>query len=158
MPPPRVFETGHAGQDLGNESWHQRVHTLEVSALDKLSLEHRPSDKWTVMRLRIPHEMLIRLTPQWIRRYTRNRKRHDAERRLPKDPRGRALEGLEDLELGDEIWMHVAPTKEDLLKHWLKPKRELETHQSDGMVEATGQEGRRGGYHRGIEQKYMERG
>lgn len=102
--------------------------------------------------------MRIRLTPQWIRRYTRNKKRRDAERRLPKDPRGRVLEGLEDLELGEEIWMHVTPTKEELLRHGLKPKKELETHQSDGMVEVTGQEGRRRSYHRGIEQRYMERG
>jgi platelet-activating factor acetylhydrolase len=133
-------------------------HLLEVSTLDKLPSEHRLNDKWTAVRLHIPHEMRMRLTPQWIRRYTWNKKRRDAERRLPKDPQGHVLEGLEDLELGEEIWMHVAPTKEELLRHGLKPKKELERHQSDGMVEVTGQEGRRRSDHRGIEQKYMERG
>jgi len=133
-------------------------HLLEVSTLDKLPSDHRPSDKWTAVRLHIPHELRIRLTPQWVRRKTRNKQRRDAEKRLPRDPRGNVLEGLEDLELGEEIWMHVAPTKEELLRHGLKPSKGLETNQSDGMVEVTGQEGRRRSDHRGIEQRYMERG
>jgi platelet-activating factor acetylhydrolase len=83
-----------------------------------------------------------------------------AQRRekAPRDPRGNVLKGLEDLELGEEIWMHVAPTKEELLRHGLKPSEELETNQSDGMVEVSGQEGRTRSDHRGIEQRYMERG
>jgi platelet-activating factor acetylhydrolase len=133
-------------------------HLLEVSTLDKLPSEHRPSDKWTAVRLHIPHELRIRLTPQWVRRKARNKQQHNAEKRLPRDPRGNVLEGLEDLELGEEIWMHVAPTKEELLRHGLKPSKELETNQSDGMVEVSGQEGRRRSDHRGIEQRYMERG
>jgi hypothetical protein len=59
------------------------------------------------------------------------------------------LESLEDLELGEEVWMHVAPTKEELLRHGLRLGKELETNRSDGMVEVTGQEGRRRGDHRG---------
>jgi platelet-activating factor acetylhydrolase len=133
-------------------------HLLEVSTLDKLPSEHRPSDKWTAVRLHIPHELRIRLTPQWVRRYTRNKKRRDAEKSLPRDPQGNVLEGLEDLELGEEVWMHVAPTTEELLRHGLKPSRGLETNQSDGMAEVTGREGRRRSDHRGIEQRYMERG
>jgi platelet-activating factor acetylhydrolase len=133
-------------------------HLLEVSTLDKLPSEHRPADKWTAVRLRIPHELRVRLTPQWVRRYTRNKQRRDAKKQLPRDPRGSVLEGLEDLELGEEIWMHVAPTKEELLRHGLKPSKGLEMYHSDGMVEVTGQEGRRRSDHRGIEQRYMERG
>jgi platelet-activating factor acetylhydrolase len=133
-------------------------HLLEVSTLDKLPSEHRPADKWTAVRLHIPHELRIRLTPQFFRRYTRNKERRDAEKRLPRDPRGNVLEGLEDLGLGEEIWMHVAPTKEELLRHGLKPSRGLETNQSNGMVEVSGREGRSRSAHRGIEQKYMERG
>ncbi len=128
-------------------------HLLEVRTLDELPSEHRPNDKWTAVRLRIPHEMRIRLTPQWVRSYARNKRRRDAKKRLPKDPEGNVLEGLEDLWLGEEIWMHVAPTKEELLRHGLKPSKELETHQSDGMVDVTGQEGRRRSDHRGIEQR-----
>ena len=101
--------------------------------------------------------MGIRLAPQRVRRYTGNKKRRDAQRRPPKDPQGNALESLEDLELGEEVWMHVALTKEELLRHGLKLRKERETNRLDGMGEVTGQEGRRGD-HRGIEQRYMERG
>lgn len=133
-------------------------HLLEVSTLDKLPSEHRPADKWTAVRLHIPHELRIRLTPQWVRRYTRNKQQRGAKKRLPRDPRGNVLEGLEDLELGEEIWMHIAPTKEEFLRHELKPTKGLENNQSDGMVETTGQEGGRRSDHRGIEQRYMTRG
>jgi platelet-activating factor acetylhydrolase len=133
-------------------------HLLEVSTLDELPSEHRPPDKYTAVRLRIPHEMRIRLTPSWVRRYTRKKKRRGAKKRVPRDPRGNVLEGLEDLELGDEIWMHVSPTNEELLRHGVKPSKGLEADQSDGMVEVTGQEGRSRSDHRGIEERYMERG
>ncbi|KAF4624468.1 hypothetical protein G7Y89_g13703 [Cudoniella acicularis] len=36
---------------------------LEVDMLDRLPSEHRPMEKWTAVRLRIPHELRIRLTP-----------------------------------------------------------------------------------------------
>ncbi|KUJ08904.1 uncharacterized protein LY89DRAFT_701741 [Mollisia scopiformis] len=135
-------------------------HLLEVSTLDKLPEDHRPSDKFVAVRLRIPHELRIRLTPQWVRRHARNKTRQDAKKKLPRDPQGNILEGLEDLELGEEVWMHVAPTKDELARHGLQPSRELETHQEDGMVEASGPEGRteHEDHHRGIEQRMMERG
>lgn len=137
-------------------------HLLEVSTLDKLPEDHRPSDKWTAVRLHIPHELRIRLTPQWVRHTARNKTRQDAKNRLPRDPRGHILEGLEDLELGEEIWMHVAPTKDELAKHGLQPSRELETHQNSGMVDSNGPttEGQHEHehHHRGIEQRMMERG
>ena len=75
-----------------------------------------------------------------------------------RDPRGNVLKGLQELELGEKVWMHVAPTKEELSRHGLKASKGLETNESDGMVEVTGQEGRKRSGHRGIEQKYMERG
>lgn len=135
-------------------------HLLEVSTLDKLPQEHRPSDKWTAVRLHIPHELRIRLTPQWVRRFARKKARHDATSRLPRDPRGHVLEGLQDLELGEEIWMHVAPTKDELAKHGLQPSIQLETHQNSGMVDTSGPEGRseHEHHHRGIEERMMERG
>jgi len=132
-------------------------HLLEVSTLDKLPEEHKPQQKYTAIRLRIPHELRIRLTPSWVRRYTRN-KRRKVEKMLPKDPTGHLLEGLEDLEVGEEIWMHVAPTKEELARHGLRPSKELENNREDGMVEVTGEEGRKRGQRRGLEQRYMERG
>lgn len=77
---------------------------------------------------------------------------------LPTDPQGNILEGLEDLQLGEEIWMHVAPTRDELERHGVTPEKGLENHQDSGMVDATGEEGRCRDQHRGIEQRYMERG
>jgi hypothetical protein len=68
------------------------------------------------------------------------------------------LEGLDELELGEEICMHAAPTKNELENHGLEPKTELENHQNSGMVDVTGDKGRKMSDHRGIEQRYMERG
>lgn len=133
-------------------------HLLAVSILEKLPSEHRPNEKWAAMRLRIPHELRIRLRPQWVRRHERKKRRRLITKSLPTDPQGNVLEGLEDLQLGEEIWMHVAPTKEELKRHGLTPGKELKNHQSSGMVDVTGQKSRCRDRHRGIEQRYMERG
>lgn len=34
--------------------------------------------------------------------------------KIPRDPQGRLLESLDDLQMGEEVWMHVAPTREEL--------------------------------------------
>ncbi len=72
----------------------------------------------------------------------------------PKDPSGRVLDGLHDLEVGDEGWMHVAPKRDELARHGPRLGRVLESHQ--GMVDDTSPRGRRGGdqekVHRGLEQ------
>jgi platelet-activating factor acetylhydrolase len=132
-------------------------HLLEISTLEKLPEDHRPNQKYTAVRLRIPHEMRIRLTPQWARSYVRHKKDKVKNRSKPKDPSGNVLEGLEDLEVGEEVWMHVAPTKDELRKH----KVDMEGgvgEEGGGMVEVTGNEGQEKGERRGIERKYMERG
>jgi platelet-activating factor acetylhydrolase len=134
-------------------------HLLEVQTLDKLPTENQPVDKYTAVKLRIPNELRIRLTPHWVRRYTRKKKMEDKIDKLPKDPNGHVLEGLVDLDPGDEIWMHVAPTKEELARHGLSGGELGEGVEGSGMAEVTGEEGRqRGDGRRGIEQKYMERG
>ncbi|EHK96288.1 putative Platelet-activating factor acetylhydrolase [Glarea lozoyensis 74030] len=178
-------------------------HLLDVRTLDKLPAEHKPDERWMAMRLRIPHEARIRLTPRWIRRAVR-KKRLESKAdgkpisSLPKDPLGRVLDGLESLEMGDEVWMHVAPTKEELGRWGVEldgshghkypegPKdngdqvdgndgKEKEgrdesherDHASDGvdrtggMVEVTGDEGNDPSdpnVHKGLEQRYMDRG
>lgn len=136
-------------------------HLLEVSKLDKLPEEHKPNDKWTAMRLRIPHEMTLRLTPQWVRRHAR-RKKQDSPQKLPRDPNGKVLEGLEDLELGQEIWMHVAPTKDELASHGVNLGEAVSAdceNQSGGVVDTKKDEEHGDNYHhRGIEQRMMERG
>ncbi|KAH7319099.1 hypothetical protein BKA65DRAFT_609100 [Rhexocercosporidium sp. MPI-PUGE-AT-0058] len=106
-------------------------HLLDVRILDKLPTEYRLDAKWTAMCLRIPHELRIRLRPQWVRRHERRKRRTSVTKHLPQDSQGNVLEGLEDLELGEEIWMHVAPTKDELDRHGrLKAGKELENHQT----------------------------
>lgn len=93
------------------------------------------------MRLRILHEIRIRLTPQWARRYSRDKKRQTKNLAKPKGPHGNVLEGLEYLEVGEEIWMHVAPTKDELTSHGVEMKGASE-EEGGGMVEVTGNHGR----------------
>ncbi|KAK2627461.1 hypothetical protein QTJ16_003427 [Diplocarpon rosae] len=133
-------------------------HLLAVQTLDQLPKDHQPNDKWTAVRLRIPHEVRIRLTPRWVRRQERKKRRESVLEHMPRDPLGNILEGVENIEPGEEIWMHVAPTKEELKRHGMEPTKELETHQESGMVDVTGDEGGNGEQHAGIEQRMMERG
>lgn len=133
-------------------------HLLEVRALDELPTEHQPSTKWTAVRLQIPHELRMRMTPSFVRHRARVKRRDSFAKHLPKDGHGKILEGLEDYELGEEVWMHVAPTKDELARHGMAPENELENNQEDGMVDTPADGGEREGHSKGIEQRYMERG
>lgn len=135
-------------------------HLLEVSQLDKLPEDHRPNDKWTALRLHIPHELTLRLTPLWVRRYVRKKKRTFTGD-LPRDPQGRILMGLEDIEVGNEVWMHVAPTKDELKQYGInlgEAVEESSSEQTGGVVNSNRDGGQRDGKHRGIERMMMERG
>lgn len=141
---------------------------LEVSKLDNLPDERKPNEKWMAVRLRIPHELRVRMTPTWVRRRARARVQEGKE--WPRDERGNALVGLQDLGPGEEVWMHVAPTKDELAKHGLSPNKELEGRDEETGMAGGGdarEAGARGGDHReearspghrSVEQRYMERG
>ncbi|KAL3421860.1 platelet-activating factor acetylhydrolase [Phlyctema vagabunda] len=136
-------------------------HLLDVSTLDQLPEENRPDDKWTAVRLRIPNEMRMRFTPQRVRRQRRKKQFKANGVDVPKDVSGNVLQGLHDFEVhgpSGEIWMHVAPTKDELDRHGLHMSTNLKEHEDDGMVEVTGEEGKEDGESRGIEQKVMDRG
>ena len=132
-------------------------HLLDVSTLDKLPEDHKPSEKYMAMRLRIPHEMRIRLTPQWARRYVRNKKAKADNLNVPRDPNGHLLDGLEELQIGEETWMHVAPTKDELRRHGVEMAGGTK-EEGGGVVDVSGKEGKSEGEKPGIEQSYMERG
>lgn len=108
-------------------------HLLEVDALDRLPEEHKPAEKWTAMRLRVPHELTLRLTPRFVRHYARAKSGRSAAR----TPDGKVLDGLYDIE-GPEIWMHVAPTQESLEQKGIKLGKSLtrggENHK-DGIID-----------------------
>ncbi len=132
-------------------------HLLETSTLDNLPEEHRPPEKYTAMRLYIPHEMMIRVTPRWLRRLVRDRKEKAKNLSRPRDPNGKILDGLEEVEVGQEIWMHVAPTKEEMKRHGLSMEGGAD-EESGGMVDVPENAGKGRTDSRGVEQKYMERG
>ncbi|ESZ97347.1 hypothetical protein SBOR_2277 [Sclerotinia borealis F-4128] len=162
---------------------------LEVKELDQLPVVHQPQEKYIAQKLRIPHEMRVRLTPQWARKYTigktnkcqeegcndKNERGKQKMKNVARDPLGHVLFGLEDLEVGEEIWMHVAPTADELKRFGIagtdgmrSAARERDGNEgnSDGMVDCVGlreggiQKNEGGGMagRRGIEQRIMGKG
>jgi platelet-activating factor acetylhydrolase len=131
---------------------------LKVEKLEKIPSQRRPEEGYIGVRLRIPHEFLMRATPHWVRRILVKKRLGGKE--VSRDPDGRPLEGLQDLEEGGEIWMHVAPTAEELEEHGLEGQgletREEEEVGGDGMV--TPQERGSGSESPGLEQRMMQRG
>ncbi|KAG9242444.1 platelet-activating factor acetylhydrolase, isoform II-domain-containing protein [Calycina marina] len=136
---------------------------LDVQQLEKIPSHRRPTEEWTGFRLRIPHEAAVRLTPHWIRRHRAKKLRAEGKV-VPRDPKGKALVGLQDLEGGDEVWMHVAPTKEDLERHGLGGSGlEADSNHADGdgdgdgIVDTNRTEGMSRSESLTVEQSYMER-
>jgi platelet-activating factor acetylhydrolase len=76
---------------------------LDVEKLEKIPSRRRPAEEWTGYRLRIPHEFAVRLMPWWVWRRIAKKKRAEGKI-IPRDPKGKVLTGLQDLERGDEIW------------------------------------------------------
>ncbi|KAI2469310.1 platelet-activating factor acetylhydrolase, isoform II-domain-containing protein [Annulohypoxylon bovei var. microspora] len=95
---PPEFTTGNAWINEG-------ILQTEVLVTDKLPLEHRPNDKWTASRLRIPNELWLRTT-QWIRRRSK-------ASTVATDRKGKPLIGLANYAPGSEVWMHLSPTREE---------------------------------------------
>jgi platelet-activating factor acetylhydrolase len=95
--------------------------------------------------------------PSWVRRYTR-RKEGVLRKEFPEIHEAMCSKDWKIWSLATKSGCNVAPTKEELLRHGVQPNKGLETDQSDGMVEVTGQEGNSRSDHRGIEERYLERG
>ena len=72
---------------------------LETPCIQELPSEHQPDTKWTAMRLKIPHEARSRMLPKVRRKLKR-------------------FGGL----VGDdrEVWMHIAPSVEELERRGLQ--------------------------------------
>lgn len=131
-----------------------KEHLLEVTVLDDLPRDHMPTTRWMGMRLRIPHELKLHLTPTIIRQQEWKKAKWQA----PRDPTGKPLVGLEDIPLGNETFMHAAPTPDELKRHGLKLGEELQTHRETGMADTGGLDGQEVGDGAGIEQRMMGRG
>lgn len=133
-------------------------HLLEVRVLDELPQERMPVEKWTAMRLRVPHEMKLRLTPMIVRKHQWKHQWKTAKQQAPKDPTGRPLVGLEGFTPGNEIFMHAAPTAEELKRNGLELTTELESHAETDMTDTTEYEECEVDSGGGIEQRMMDRG
>ncbi|KAI5865859.1 platelet-activating factor acetylhydrolase, isoform II-domain-containing protein [Durotheca rogersii] len=94
LPPEFTVRCGWADEGI------LRTKTLLVNELPR---EHRPEDKWMASRLRIPHELRLRVASwcRWGRRASI----------VPTDVKGRRLEGLVTHAPGSEIWMHYGPSQ-----------------------------------------------
>ena len=68
-------------------------------ALEDISREHRPADKWIAARLKIEHELSLR-TSAWFRRQLARARRRS---------RQNGLAQLDEGSIEDEIWMHLQP-------------------------------------------------
>ena len=126
-------------------------HLLSILTLETLPEDHKPPERYTAMRLHIPHELIVRLTPQWVRKYKRKRKEQAKDLSMPQDPAVNVLNRLVDFEVGEELLMHVAPSKEDLRRHFVDMQGG--TDGGDGMVEITRDEGRSRGELTGAEKR-----
>ncbi|KZF22083.1 hypothetical protein L228DRAFT_239099 [Xylona heveae TC161] len=81
-------------------------HLLEAEAVTELPDEHKPDPKWTAKRLKIPHEFSARVTPDLQRKVKRSSiigPPIDAQTSSSRSD-------------SDEVWMHVAPTEEDMAR------------------------------------------
>ena len=66
---------------------------LDLPCINELPTEHKPDEKWTAVRLKLPHEVRSRILPK-VRRRLRRYGGIDGEEK--------------------EVWMHMAPTAEEL--------------------------------------------
>ena len=82
----------------------------DVSPLDRIpsAQMHKPHDDYIAMRLRIRHEWLYRISPKLSRRI----------RRKQNEQKGKPSE------TGDEIWLHIKPSKDSVERHQRKLERE----------------------------------
>lgn len=116
--PKRIAQINRAMQNQG------LLHLNSVGDVTDLPQEevHRPGDKWLAARLKIPHELRYRLNPRLvIQRHRMHKGNGDGD------------EGFIGLgKPNDEIWMHVAPTKEDLEAHGVESAEQRRTKGREG--------------------------
>ncbi|KAI1075029.1 platelet-activating factor acetylhydrolase, isoform II-domain-containing protein [Whalleya microplaca] len=88
---------------IGNTWIDEGVLKTKEHVGDKLPLDHRPSDKWTAARLKIPNELQLRLNSV----FGRKPKPPD----VATDVNGKALLGVVNFAPGNEVWMHFRPSE-----------------------------------------------
>lgn len=81
---------------------------LEVEVVDPKNVPkdqlRKPNEKWIAARLTIPHELRYRLVPRFEHRRAKKKKKEQEEGSVLPQP-------------GNEIWMHIAPSRDEVLRH-----------------------------------------
>ena len=72
----------------------------------------QPDDQWIAARLRIPHEVRYRLTPE----FDKLKFKRERQRKIDQHHAHRSSQH------GEEIWMHVAPARQEFTLHGTKGK------------------------------------
>ncbi|KAK8058821.1 Platelet-activating factor acetylhydrolase [Apiospora phragmitis] len=65
--------------------------------------DYRPHDRWITARLKVPNELRLRVM-NWL---------CGAPKSAPTDANGKPLVAVITRALGDEVWMHISPSKND---------------------------------------------
>lgn len=93
---------------------------------NQVSHSHKPDEKWTAARLKVDHELRLRTKMWWNEVFSW--KREGGQKRqcgastvvpegVPRDQKGRPLFGLENWGPGEEIWVHMCPSRAEVEKH-----------------------------------------
>lgn len=120
----------------------------------QIDLEHKPDDKWIAARLKIRHEFKLRLQRWWNTWWSATTtllpsrgggRKGDGgggavPEDVPRDKEGRPLFGLKTWGPGEEMWVHLCPSKAEVERQ-LERGREGE----DGEEEEEGGEEQKGG-------------
>jgi len=88
---------------------------LQTHPLEQVPDDHKPNDEWIAARLKIPHEFRTRLATSLQRKLKRKIKH-----------------GMHSV--GDEVWMHVKPDKEELKSWRLQHNCTFENDDNSGVV------------------------
>lgn len=87
------------------------------SPMREVPVEHRPHDKHIATKLKIDHEPTLRLKRWWNMKW-HARGRGTVPEDVPTDNAGRPLYGLKTWGPGEEVWVHMCPTKKDIERRW----------------------------------------
>ncbi|KAG7106537.1 Platelet-activating factor acetylhydrolase like protein [Verticillium longisporum] len=100
-------------EQSANDMWvdEQILRTMQAPADPEavMGQEHRPSDKWIAVRLKVDNEVSWR-----ARGWFRQKRRALWRERSDEEP-----EGLVDWDRGDEVWMHFSPG-EEVVRRYVK--------------------------------------
>lgn len=83
------------------------------SPVGEVPVDYKPDEKWIAARLKIRHEFALRLKRWWHTTWY-GRRKATAPAEVPRDTEGNPLYGLQTWGPGEEVWVHMCPSKKDV--------------------------------------------